>query len=201
MARVTIKEMQERLKKAQEIIEMQIDEISRLNKELDNTRNNEGVVSSAEFKSVITELDTNKKLYRVLKEQKNKEIDQLKAKVDLLNAELLKKNESTVIKAEHNSRGAGRKEFQDYDTVKKIYKSYSEGKSLQNIADALNEANIKTKKGGSWAKSSVRFILMNSVYVEKDIIDKEMFSKITERMKSPEKKDKLMAEKEYIKIF
>lgn len=201
MARVTIKEMQERLKKAQKIIEMQIDEISRLNKELDNTRNNEGVVSSAEFKIVITELDTNKKLYRVLEEQKNKEIDQLKAKVDLLNAELLNKNESTVIKAEHNSRGAGRKEFQDYDTVKKIYKSYSEGKSLQNIADALNEANIKTKKGGSWAKSSVRFILMNSVYVEKDIIDKEMFSRITERMKSPKKKDKLMAEKEYIKIF
>ncbi|WP_196008055.1 recombinase family protein [Clostridium tyrobutyricum] len=182
MPRITIKEMQEKLNNAQKTIEMQIDEISRLNKELDNTRNNVGVVSSAEFKSVITELETKENLYKLLEEQKNKEIEKLKTKVDLLNAEL-KKNKSTVINSEHNSRGAGRKEFQDYDTVKTIYKSYSEGKSLQNIADALNKANIKTKKGGSWAKSSIRFILLNNVYVEKRIIDEEMFNLITERMK------------------
>ncbi|MCH4201092.1 recombinase family protein, partial [Clostridium tyrobutyricum] len=68
-------------------------------------------------------------------------------------------------------------------TVKTIYKSYSEGKSLQNIADALNKANIKTKKGGSWAKSSIRFILLNNIYVEKGIINKDAFSNIAERMR------------------
>jgi|GEM_PF-2592026 len=175
MARVTIKELEERLKNAQNLIDMQIDEISRLNKELDDTRNGLNVVSSAEFKGVISELENYKLLYKILKQQKEKEISSLKTKVDVL---------IDKIKAEHNSRGAGRKEFQDYETVMHIFNLYANGESLQGVANKLNEYDIKTRAGGTWAKSSVRFILLNKSYVEKGIIDKDTFSNVAKRMKS-----------------
>ncbi len=92
-------------------------------------------------------------------------------------------NKSTEIKTEHNSRGAGRKEFQDHITVQNIFKAYANGESLQSIANKLNESDIKTKAGGKWAKSSVRFILLNHSYVDKNVIDEETFSNITEQMK------------------
>ena len=182
MARVTIKELEERLKNAQNLIDMQIDEISRLNKELDDTRNGLNVVSSAEFKGVISELENYKLLYKILKQQKEKEISSLKNKVDVLIDKI--KEVSSEIKIEHNSRGAGRKEFQDYETVQHIFNLYANGESLQGVANKLNEYDIKTRAGGTWSKSSVRFILLNKSYVEKGIIDKDTFINVTERMKS-----------------
>jgi phage shock protein A len=178
VAKATIKELEEKLKNSQRLIELQKDDISRLHKELEDTRNNLGVVSSLEFKSVITELDTNKKLYKLLEQNKDREIELLRKEMDSL------KQTSTEIKTERNSRGAGRKEFQDYRTVKNIFKSYTNGESLQSIANKLNESDIKTKAGGKWAKSSVRFILLNHSYVEKEVIDEKTFELITELMKN-----------------
>ncbi len=184
MPRVTIKELEEKVSQANRIIDLQQKAIEKLTNELEETRKGLNVVSNDEFKGVLSDLENTRERYRVLEEQKNKDTARLKEKVDMLitKIEELEKN-SSEIKTEHNSRGAGRKEFQDYETVKNIFNLYADGESLQGIANKLNESNIKTRVGGAWAKSSVRFILLNKSYVEKGIIDEEMFSNITERMK------------------
>ena len=73
-----------------------------------------------------------------------------------------------------NERKAGRKQFQDIDMIRRIFRMYAQGKSLQQIADRLNSEEVPTKAGGAWAKSSVRFILNNESYVEMGVLsDKE----------------------------
>lgn len=155
MPRVTIKELQEKLKNAE-------NEIEKLKSELELTKAN---------------LKTREEVY-------GDEIKYLNERLEDANFDINTKNKllGIGIKAEHNSRRAGRKEFQDYETVKKIFNLYANGKSLQVIANELNDKNIKTKVGGTWSKSSVRFILLNKSYVDKKIVDKETFSLITERM-------------------
>ncbi len=112
-----------------------------------------------------------------MEQNKDREISLLKKEIAFL------KQNRSEIKAEHNSRGAGRKEFQDYKTVQHIFDLYTNGDSLQEIANKLNDLNIKTRIGGTWAKSSVRFILLNKAYLEKGIIDEKTFSLISERMR------------------
>lgn len=184
MPKVTIKELQEKLKQSQSIIDAQLSEISRLDKELEDTKIGLNVVSRSEFNSVVTELENKKELYKKLEEIKDRETSRLKERVDtLINQLRASETERSESKTEYNDRGAGRKEFQNYDVVRKIYSLYVNGESLQGVANRLNEADIRTKTGGSWAKSSVRFILLNHSYVEKGIIDKITFNKVTERMK------------------
>jgi hypothetical protein len=197
MSKMTINELQEKLERANNIIVMQAAEISNLHKKLEATKKGLDIVSSSEFKSVITELESNKTLYKVLEQQKDKEILRLKNKIDYL-IDKIQENSSSEIKTEHNSRGAGRKEFQDYATVKRIYDLYKSSESLQDIANILNKEYVKTKSGGTWSKSSVRFILLNHTYVTKGVIDEETFNLISERMKGT-RKYKLMTEDEYNK--
>lgn len=151
-------------------------------------------------RTTIKELEEKlKNAQKTIDKQKN-EIVSLKTKLEIWNEEIefllekVKASDETIImqnkllgigiKAEHNSRGAGRKEFQDYETVKNIFHLCSNGESLQGIANKLNEANIKTKAGGKWSKSSVRFILLNKSYVKKGIIDESVFKLINERRKA-----------------
>lgn len=49
-------------------------------------------------------------------------------------------------------------------TVRAIYNLYSKGKSMEAIADSLNDASIPAKKGGKWNKQSVFNILHNPLY-------------------------------------
>lgn len=49
-------------------------------------------------------------------------------------------------------------------TVRAIYNLYSKGKSMEAIADSLNNASIPAKKGGKWNKQSVFNILHNPLY-------------------------------------
>jgi site-specific DNA recombinase len=49
-------------------------------------------------------------------------------------------------------------------TVRRIFKMRATGKTLQAIADALNEENVPTKLGGRWHATTVRYILDNPKY-------------------------------------
>ena len=76
----------------------------------------------------------------------------------------------------HNERKAGRKEYQDKDVIRRIYSMYAQAKGYQEIADKLNSEGVLTKAGGTWAKSSVRFILNNESYVKKGVLSKKEYN-------------------------
>jgi len=48
--------------------------------------------------------------------------------------------------------------------VKEIFQWYLEGKSLGDICEILNNAHIRSKKGGMWAKKCISSILKNPLY-------------------------------------
>lgn len=76
----------------------------------------------------------------------------------------------------HNERKAGRKEYQDKNIIRRIYRMYAQGKNYQEIADKLNSEGVPTKAGGTWAKSSVRFILYNETYVKKGVLSEKEYN-------------------------
>ncbi len=76
----------------------------------------------------------------------------------------------------HNERSAGRKSYDNKDTVRKIYRMFAQSKTYQYIADRLNKEGITTKSGGSWSKSSVRYILYNKSYVDKKILTEKEYN-------------------------
>jgi len=78
----------------------------------------------------------------------------------------------------HNERNAGRKEYQDKDIIRRIFLMYSQAKSFQQIADRLNIENILTKSGGTWSKSSVRYIFNNKTYIKKGILSEKEFNNL-----------------------
>lgn len=102
------------------------------------------------------------------------EILTLKNKIRKLEIEneLLKKNKK-----------AGQKSFDNEDIIKKIFESYESGKSLGIISEQLNNNNIKTKRGGKWYKSTIKFILENKEYVKMDYVSEYRFKKINDKLK------------------
>jgi DNA invertase Pin-like site-specific DNA recombinase len=48
--------------------------------------------------------------------------------------------------------------------VRNIFLMHSEGYALRAIAEELNKSKVKTKRGGQWYASTVRYILENSKY-------------------------------------
>ena len=114
-----------------------------------------------------------------------KEIDRLRGEpynVDTKAAgiidELKKENERLK-----NSK-AGQKSLNDRDTVALIYDKYAKGESLAAIADSLNSMGYKTKRGGQWYKSTIKYILQNYEYVSTGLIDEGIFRKVQEELKS-----------------
>lgn len=55
-------------------------------------------------------------------------------------------------------------EKEEATIVKDIFLSRKEGKSLNRIAQELNKKGIVTRKGKSWTKQSINYILKNQVY-------------------------------------
>ena len=99
--------------------------------------------------------------------QLKKKIEELESKVSELEKHVAKR---------HNERGAGRRQYNDRDTVRKIYRMFAQGKTYQYIADQLNREGIQTKSGGTWSKSSVRYILFNESYVKKGILSEKEYN-------------------------
>jgi len=101
----------------------------------------------------------------------SEENQQLKLKV----AELQELSSELQKQKKRNERNAGRKHFQDTDTVRRIFILYSRGKSFQQIADILNNEGIRTKTGGRWAKSSIRYIYYNEAYLTEGVLTHREF--------------------------
>lgn len=55
---------------------------------------------------------------------------------------------------------------QEQATVKRIKALKEAGATLREIASALNDEGVPTKRGGKWHASTVRYILKNSLYGE-----------------------------------
>ena len=56
-------------------------------------------------------------------------------------------------------------------TVKDIYTMYLQGRSLQRIADYLNQLNVKTSRNNNWSKQAVKVILSNRFYTGRVIFN------------------------------
>ena len=164
MARVTIKELQKQIENLKSLNEFHIVENIRLNKEIVNLKDKGNMVSKKEFDILVEQIKYEKQMtaeYKRLYEDLRGKYDNLK--------------ESNL--AAKNARGAGRKAFNNVEVIQSIYRLYLQGKSLQEVADELNSLEIKTKRGGTWSKSSVRFILLNEKNVLSGFIDEDTFSR------------------------
>jgi hypothetical protein len=69
-----------------------------------------------------------------------------------------------------------------------LYELYIQGNSLKEIADILNGSEIKTKRGGNWSKSSVRFILLNHKNVENEFIYEDTYNNTIKLLSDRKKK-------------
>ncbi len=68
-----------------------------------------------------------------------------------------KKRKSTMLKVNEN----------EANTVRKIFKLYSEGNGYKAIVNKINKEGYKTKKGNEFAVSTVKGILTNPIYIGK----------------------------------
>lgn len=162
MAKPTISELQKQLTEYKTLFNQQIDEVTRLNKELDNTRNGLNVVSCAEFDGVLNELNDTLERYDILKninEKLKKRImeleisygkvveshDKLRDNYNQIEDGYLKQVkeytkeieelESMVVKIEHNARRAGRKRL---GIDEKVIELKKQGAKIKEIAEELN---------------------------------------------------------------
>lgn len=106
-----------------------------------------------------------------IKDEYEEEKEKLLSKI----SDLMQQLESSEIKL--NARNAGRKAYSNKKIINKIYNLYLSGISLQGIADELKRLGIKTNRNREWSKSSIRFILINHVNVDNEIITEEDFNK------------------------
>lgn len=156
--------------------------------EAESNKVNTGVLTLEEVEKIVDSLNSMIKNEQEKNRVLSKQIINLQKKISTLNDTINKMKthdflRELELKNNHNERGAGRKPFSNIEVVKEIYRLYSNGDILQNIADKLNRRNIKTARGGSWSKSSVRFILLNYEYVKKGVIDETTFHDVSSLMK------------------
>ncbi|AND86345.1 hypothetical protein GTH52_15255 (plasmid) [Clostridium tyrobutyricum] len=174
MARKTIKRLETDLKNMEFLYKQELEE----NKRLRNLLEGKNVIAQSEYDLLLKDYEHMKDMrdnYKIL-------YDNLRIRYDGL-------KDSTVINNQtiKNSRGAGRKAFDSSDVIKRIYELYIQGNSLKEIANTLNGSEIKTKRGGTWSKSSVRFILLNYKNVENEFIDEDTYN-ITVKLLNDRKK-------------
>ncbi|WP_416044950.1 recombinase family protein (plasmid) [Clostridium tyrobutyricum] len=175
MARKTIKRLETDLKNVEFLYKQELEE----NKRLKNLVTGKDVIAQSEYDLLLKDYKHMKDMrdnYKIL-------YDNLRVRYDAL------KN-STVINNQtiKNSRGAGRKAFNNAGIIKRIYELYIQGNSLKEIADILNGSEIKTKRGGNWSKSSIRFILLNRKNVENEFINEDIYNRTVKLLNDRKKK-------------
>lgn len=96
--------------------------------------------------------------------------------------------------------------------MQEIFTKYANGWSIKQICESLNERQLKTAQGAAFNKSSLHTMLKNrkylGIYIYKDheipggmpqIIDKDLFDKVQEKMKANQKAPaRARAKAEYI---
>jgi DNA-binding NarL/FixJ family response regulator len=128
MGKVTIKELQERLQQQKELIDMQQEDIIRLNKELEEAKQGMNVISLVEFNGVVKQCENVELRYKVMERQKDKEIERLKDRINQFESKQIDK--CTI----HNERGAGRKSQLTPEQSEKVYSLHQQGLSYGKIA-------------------------------------------------------------------
>lgn len=124
------------------------------------------------IESAELELDKFKELYgRCIKR-----IAELRKEMEKL------EEENEVLRAKTN---VGRKAFDDESTLMMMFDMYCDGYSFGDIAKFLNERNVKTRRGGTWAKSSVNLILKKNI----NMLDPEMQEVFFKRLEKKSRKD------------
>ncbi len=73
---------------------------------------------------------------------------------------------------------------QQVRTVGRIFQAYLGGMSMAKIADQLRANSVPTKRGGRWTQQQVSDILHNEVYRWTDVIDKQTFGQVQEKIAS-----------------
>jgi hypothetical protein len=175
LARKTIKRLGTDLKNMEFLYKQELEE----NKRLRNLLEGKNVIAQSEYDLLLKDYEHMKDMrdnYKIL-------YDNLRIRYDELKNSTVINNLTTK-----NSRGAGRKEFDNADVIKRIYELYIQGNSLKEIANTLNGSEIKTKRGGTWSKSSVRFILLNHKNVENEFIDEDTYNSTVKLLNDRKKK-------------
>lgn len=75
------------------------------------------------------------------------------------------------------------------ETIRMIYKKYLDLESLRGVTQWLNANNYRTRKGETWASSSIRRILSNPTYTGKVWYNKRISSKMTGKIGSRPKEE------------
>lgn len=119
--------------------------------------------------------------YRLNKTKLMSEVSELRNEINEL------KYEIKILKS-NNYKKAGQKVLDDKETIQKIFEAYIQKWSLGKIADKLNESKIKTKRGGKWYKSTVKYILENREYILNGYILETQFDKVQHLLKCKYKK-------------
>ncbi|MBV4438447.1 recombinase family protein [Clostridium tyrobutyricum] len=175
MARKTIKRLETDLKNMEFLYKQELEE----NKRLKNLVTGKDVIAQSEYDLLLKDYEHMKDMrdnYKILYNNLKIRYDELKDSTAI--------NNQTI----KNSRGAGRKAFDNVNIIKRIYELYIQGNSLKEIADILNVSEIKTKRGGNWSKSSVRFILLNHKNVENEFIDEDTYNNTIKLLSDRKKK-------------
>lgn len=116
MSKPTISELQKQLTDYKNLFNKQIDEITKLNKELEDTRQGLGVVSLAEHQGILKSLEAERERAKVLQE-------------------LLEKEKIRKPSRQHNERGAGRKRI---EVENKVHELKASGKGATEISVMLH---------------------------------------------------------------
>lgn len=125
MAKLTIAELKDQIQCLRNTIELQAQEIIRLNKQNNDIMNRCEVVSRQEFETLLKEFEYLKFQYKLVTEENKRLKEKLEMKMN------------TTYEEPHNSRGAGRKSNINNDILNMISKLHQENKSLSEIASAV----------------------------------------------------------------
>lgn len=133
MARITKKELEEKLEQANKLVESQQQQIEELQKENEKILNDKEVVSKVEFMGVIKELERIQVNYETLKKQYERENEKL-----------------------NNKLAAYKKSHQDF--IKKIELNKESEKVLNEHISTLEEKCEYTKKDTEILRNHVEFL-------------------------------------------
>jgi len=131
VARITVKELQEQLKKSDDIIKWQQQKIQELQEQNEKILNDKDSVSKAEYKALSKQFQNLQDNYNEMKDFYEHERTKNTA---LIGKCMGLEKELSEIKPKHNARGAGRKSTLTEEQVNKIKELHKQGLSYGAIA-------------------------------------------------------------------
>lgn len=122
-----------------------------------------------------------------MSEHKDVDIEKLLMEINKLTTENQRLLEENIrlkkYLAESVKDHAGQKPLNDKEIITKIISMYLNGNSLLKIANEMTAKGYKTKRGGNWHKSTVKFILQNEQYVHMGYVNEEEFQLVQKKLK------------------